>query len=248
MVALNKKTGNVIWKGQSQLPDGEAAGYASCIIVNAAGQKQYVQFCGKGLVGVDPKTGKFLWRYDHTSGTANIGTPVASGDYVYTGTNYTGAGLVKLTADADGINADEAYFERKLPTAIGGAVLVGNYLYGTTKELTLCVDFKTGEVKWAKERAVSPSSVLFADGRLYLHGEMDGDLVLLEATPEGYKEHGHFTPPNVPENRVGKAWEYPVIADGKLYIHDWGTLWCYDVKDSAGKRAASRPANAPSRN
>lgn len=249
IVALNKKTGDVIWK--SAIPGGDPAGYSSIIIVNAAGVRQYVQFLGKGLAGVDAKSGKFLWRYDHTSqgSAANIATPVAADDCIYTGTHYTGGGLVKLTADAGGVKADEVYFDRKLPTAIGGAVVVGDYMYGTSRELTLCVNFKTGEVKWTKERAVSPASICFADGRLYLHGEKDGDVALVEASPDEYREHGRFTPPDVPSGRTGKAWEYPVVADGRLYIHDWGTLWCYDVKAPAGRRAAARAKlTTPSRN
>jgi outer membrane protein assembly factor BamB len=240
IVALNKQNGDVIWK--SEVPDGDAAGYSSVIVVNAAGVKQYVQFVAKGLVGVDAKTGKFLWRYDHTAqgSPANIATPVAAGEFVYSCTKYSGAGLVKLSTDNGGVKAEEVYYDRKLPKAIGGAVLIGEYLYGTGGELTQCVDFKTGEVKWTKERAVSPASICFADGRLYLHGEKEGDLVLLEATPDAYREVGHFTPPDVPSKRVGMAWEYPVVSDGKLYLHDWGTLWCYDVKAPDGKRAASR--------
>jgi outer membrane protein assembly factor BamB len=61
MVALNKKTGAVIWK--SAIPGGDEAGYASAIIVQGGGRKQYVQFLSKGIVGVDAKTGQFLWRY-----------------------------------------------------------------------------------------------------------------------------------------------------------------------------------------
>jgi outer membrane protein assembly factor BamB len=249
IVALNKSTGEVIWKSPSEMPDGESAGYASAIVLNEAGHKQYVQFCGKGLVGVEAKTGKTLWRYDHTASgaAATIASPVAAGGYVYSGTNYTGGGTVKLTQDGDGIKAEEVYYNKKdLPTAIGGAVVIGDNLFGTNKELTLCIDFKTGEVKWSQPRFVSPASILFADGRLYLHGQEKGDLALIEATPEGFKEHGHFTPPDVPEGRVGKAWEYPVISDGKLYIHDWGTLWCYNVKAEAGGRAAAGTGSSSS--
>jgi len=244
MIALNKRTGDVIWKSPSELPDGEPAGYASAIVLNAAGHKQYVQFCGKGLVGVDAQTGKTLWRYDRTAtgAAATIASPVADDGYVYTGTHYTGGGTVKLTPDGDGIKAEEVYYSKKdLPTAIGGAVVLGDYLYGTNKELTLCIDFKSGEAKWSQPRFISPASVLYADGRLYLHGQEKGDLALIEATPDGFREHGRFTPPNVPEDRIGKAWEYPVISDGKLYIHDWGTLWCYDVKSSSATQAARSP-------
>lgn len=230
LLALNKKNGEVIWKGV--VPEGDAAAYASIIIVNAAGHKQYVQFLAKGVVGIDAETGKFLWRYDRTAqgSPANIATPIGKDGYIYTGTHYAGGGTIKLSADGDGVKYDEVYFDKKLPTAIGGAVLVGDYMYGTSRELTLCVNFKTGELKWTKERAVSPAAILFADGRLYLHGEKEGNVALLEASSDGYKEVGNFTPSDLPEKRTGNAWQYPVVANGRLYISDWGTLGCFDIK------------------
>jgi hypothetical protein len=71
---------------------------------------------------------------------------------------------------------------------------------------------------------------------LYLHGERTGELSLVEATPEEYREHGRFTPPDQPDRGNSQAWAYPVVADGRLYVHDLGTLWCYDVRASAGGR------------
>jgi outer membrane protein assembly factor BamB len=247
LIALNKKNGKVVQK--YPVPEGDNAAYASIIIVDAAGARQYVQFLAKGVVGVDAKSGKFLWRYDHTTGKspANIGTPVSGDSSVYSGTSFTGGGLRKLSADNGGVKADEVYFDKKLPTTIGGALLVGDYLYGTTRDLFLCVDFKTGKIKWQKERTMAPSSLCLADNRLYLHGETNGDVALIEPSPDGYKEHGHFTPPGIPEKRLGKAWSYPAVADGRLYIHDWGTLWCYDVRAEGSPRAASRPTT-PGRN
>jgi hypothetical protein len=85
----------------------------------------------------------------------------------------------------------------------------------------------TGKMKW-EDRAVGPASVLFADGRLYLHGE-NGEVALVEAVPDGYEQKGRFTPPNVPDRGSAKAWAYPVVANGRLYIRDTGVLWCYDV-------------------
>ena len=77
-------------------------------------------------------------------------------------------------------------------------------------------------------RKQHPRSV--ADGRLYLHGE-NGDVALLEPTPEAYREKGRFTPPDRPPSTGGsKAWAYPVVAEGRLYIREHNSLWCYDVK------------------
>ena len=57
----------------------------------------------------------------------------------------------------------------------------------------------------------------------------------MEATPEAYREKGRFTPPVQPKRRTlgpmpEKAWTYPVIANGRLYIRDNGTLWAYEIK------------------
>src|SRR4051812_3849392 len=54
LVALNKASGDVAWK--SAIPGGDNAGYASIISIDAAGKKQYVQFLGNGLVGVDAQS------------------------------------------------------------------------------------------------------------------------------------------------------------------------------------------------
>ena len=54
----------------------------------------------------------------------------------------------------------------------------------------------------------------------------------MEATPEAYREKGRFKPTDIPDRGSSKSWAYPVIADGRLYIRDIGTLWCYDVRAS----------------
>ncbi len=232
LVAVNKKTGQLIWK--SPVPGGDAAAYASAIQVRGGGRKQYVQFLEKGVVGVDAQTGKFLWRYDQTSkGPANIPTPIAKEDYVYSTARSLGAaGLIRLNGAADGVTAEQVYFERNLPSSIGGAVLVGGqHLYGTNGQGLIAAEFATGKVLWQNE-SVGAGSVLYADGHLYVHGE-DGDVALVEATPESYREKGRFTPPDRPAKTRGareKSWAYPVVANGKLYIRDLDVIWCYDIK------------------
>jgi len=232
MVALNKKNGAVLWK--SPFPEADEAGYASFIIVDAAGVKQYVQFLEKGLAGVDAKTGKLLWRYSRTAkgSPANIPTPVAHGNLVYSAAGRTGGAAVKLQSKGDTITAEEVYFSRNLPNSIGGAVVVNGHLYGTNNSGLVCAEFATGKVKWQAESG-GAGSVCYAEGRLYVHGE-NGDVALVEATPAAYHEKGRFTLPDQPKRGKSKAWAYPVVANGRLYIRDLDVLWCYDVKDEKG--------------
>lgn len=232
IVALDKKTGATVWK--CALPEGDEAAYASAILVEVGGVRQVVQLLQKGLVGVDAGTGKFLWRYGKAVSRygANIPTPLASGEYIYTAAAGTGGGLVRLVSKDGAIAPEEVYFESKLPTAIGGAIKLGDNLYGTTGQALLCLDFATGKIRW-EERAIGAASLCYADGRLYLHGE-NGEVALVEPSTEGYREKGRFAPPGQPAKATGmeKAWAYPVIADGQLYLRDHGALWCYDIKSA----------------
>ncbi len=230
LVALDKKTGNVIWK--APVPGGEEASYASVIVVELGGVKQYVQLLQKGLVGVAANTGKLLWRYDRTAknSPAVIPTPVADKGYIYSAGARVGGGLVQLKIKGESAEVEQVYFSPKLPAEIGGTVLRGNYLYGTAGPRLVCVDFATGQFKW-DERGLGPASVCYADDHLYLHTE-DGEVALVEATAEGFHEKGRFTPPDAPAHAtpMEKAWAYPIVANGRLYIRDLGTLWCYAVR------------------
>jgi hypothetical protein len=142
---------------------------------------------------------------------------------------------VKLQATPSAVKAEEVYTGPKLPNAIGGAIVLDGYLYGTTGTGLMCVEFATGKVKWT-DRSIGAASILAADGRFYLHGE-NGEAALVGATPEAYQEYGRFTPPDGPKDdkpgsdgKVGKAWAYPVVANGRLYLRDTNVLWSYDVK------------------
>jgi outer membrane protein assembly factor BamB len=230
LVALNKTTGATVWK--SVVPGGSAAAYSSVITTTAAGRKQYVQFLAKSLVGVDAKTGQFLWSYAETSGgPANIPTPIARDDYIFNVyTRRVGAALLRLKESQGGVAAEQVYLQRGLPNDIGGQVLVGPYLYGTNADGLMAVEFTTGKIRW-QEKGIGPGAILYADGGLYLHGE-NGDVSLVEATPEAYREKGRFTPPEQPKHVSGpmeKAWAYPVVSQGRLLIRDLGTLWCYNI-------------------
>ena len=68
--------------------------------------------------------------------------------------------------------------------------------------------------------ARAPARSSHAESRLYIHGE-NGEVILAEETPEAYREEGRFMPPDRPKRTsaaMEKAWAYPVVANGRLYI------------------------------
>jgi outer membrane protein assembly factor BamB len=156
---------------------------------------------------------------------ANILTPIVVGDRVFSAGSRTGGGLVQLKSAGDGVTADPIYFARTVAPSIGGAVLLDGNLFGTSGETLFCASFDTGDVKWT-DRAVGPASLCYADRRLYVRGHGTGDVVLVEPSPEGYREKGRFSQP---DRSNKQAWPHPVVANGGLYLRDQGLLLCYDV-------------------
>jgi outer membrane protein assembly factor BamB len=238
LAALKKKDGETVWT--CAVPGGDAAAYASIVVAEVGGVRQYVQFLAKGVVGVEAKTGKFLWRYDKTADpAATIPTPVVRDGYVFTSTSRNGSGLNQIKVAGGAVTSEEVYYNKTALNSIGGTVLVGDYLYGTNARGELvCMNFKTGEVKW-HDKCVGTASVCYADGMLYVRAQggtgfgpepadKPPQVALVEATPDGYKEKGRFTQPDHGKDRP--AWPHPVVANGRLYLRDQGVLLCYDVK------------------
>jgi outer membrane protein assembly factor BamB len=234
LVALDKGTGKTIWK--SRVPDNPEAAYASAIAIDFEGQRQYVQFTAKGLVGVAASDGKFLWRYDRPANShgINCSTPIYHEGKVFAASAYgTGGGLVKLSKDASGVKAEEVYFTNKMQNHHGGMIVHDGSLYGAnggnSGGFLVNLDFLTGNVLWderASERRTPKGSVALADGRLYYRTE-EGPMLLIEPNKKEYLERGRFEQPD----RTDKpAWAHPVIANGKLYLRDQDGLFCYDVK------------------
>jgi len=233
LVALNKKTGELVWK--AAVPGGDGAGYSSVVIATVAGHKQYVQLLGRGIVGVSAKDGKFLWRYDRiANGTANIPTPLVKDDLVFCSTGYdTGSALLQLIPEGDDVKAKELYFltARELQNHHGGLVLLGDHVYGGhghNSGQPICVELKSGKTVWREGRHVGSGSaaVVCADGNLYFRYE-SGDMALIEATPKGYHLKGQF---KIPHGGDAPSWAHPVVVGGKLYLREQDWLLCYDVK------------------
>lgn len=235
IVALDKFTGNEIWR--SKVPSGggkDGAAYSSVVVSNGGGVKQYVQLIGRGVIGVRASDGKFLWEYEQVANkTANIPTPIVSGDYVFASTGYgAGACLLKLVKDGDGVKCEEQYFlpGDKAQNHHGQMVLKDGYVYFGHKHgqgFPICVELKSGKIAWVVTQrgpGSGSAAICYADGNLIFRYQ-SGEVALVEATPASYKLKGSFKP-----DFVGKdpCWAQPVITGGCMYLRDQDKLMCYD--------------------
>jgi outer membrane protein assembly factor BamB len=260
VVALNKLTGETIWKcalpaaaeaprpGEGRAGGGRAgrggggggsgAAYSSAIAIDFEGQRQYVQLTAKALIGVAAADGKLLWRYDKPANRAsiNITTPIYVDGQVFASSAYgAGGGLVKLVKDgAGGVKAEEVYFTDKMQNHHGGVVVVDGALYGASGGneggYLACLDFKTGKVLW--------------DARDKGRGVAPkGSVALADGRIYYRTEQGAvlLIEPSTkeliergrfehPDRSSAPDWSHPVIANGKLYLRDQDVLLCYDVK------------------
>jgi outer membrane protein assembly factor BamB len=231
MVALDKKTGETVWQCPLPLKHTEA-GYSSVVIATVGDVKHYVQLLNGGVVGVSTD-GKPLWQYEKLGpNTANIPTPIILKDQVLAVAGYgKGGALLKLSADAKDVKAEEVYFKGELTNKHGGVLVVADHVYGDTDDqgAPYCAEVKTGKVLWKRKAEDSKgrgsASVTYADGRLYFQYQ-NGVIALVEASPDGYKESSFFS-----VKTDGNAWAHPVIAGGRLYLREGDALFCYDVHE-----------------
>lgn len=239
LVALDKMTGDQEWVTEADVDLGargkDEAGYSSTLIGNGLGVKQYVKLIGRGVIGVDAESGKLLWHYNGIANdVANIPDPIIDGDHIFTSTGYqTGAALLQLKRDGDGMKAEEVYFiaPNIFQNHHGGMVKVGDVIYAGTKHgqgFPTCIDMKSGKILWGGDiRGVGKGSaaLMYVDGHLIFRYE-SGELALVEATPEEYRLKGSLKP----EYQEDKSWAHPVVLDGLLYLREQDKLMCYDLR------------------
>src|SRR5690606_7303049 len=131
MVALNKSNGRPLWT--SAVPGSPSAAYASPIVANVGGVRQYINFTSRGLIGVRADDGTPLWGDNSSSnGTANCSTPLFADDHVFSASGYgTGGSLLRLQSSRTGTNAALVFHTDDMKNHHGGMVILDGYLYGS---------------------------------------------------------------------------------------------------------------------
>jgi len=216
VVAFDKATGAVVWKNGD-----DRAGYSSLIAYDNGGERCLAQFSTDHIIGRRMKDGSELWRTSwKTSYGVNAATPIIAGDEMFLSSGYNyGCALLKVSPEG----ATEVWRNKNMRNHVNSCVLLNGYLYGYDDNELKCLDWKSGEVKWAT-KDYGKGALMAADGKLILWGQ-NGLLGLAEISPEAFKQITSF------QALGGKnTWASPVLANGRIYVRNLDTMAGFDVK------------------
>jgi outer membrane protein assembly factor BamB len=210
MLALDKTNGEEVWRSRTG-----KAGYSTPYLVTIGGVNQALFFTGEKLFSIAPGTGKVYWQKPwKTSWDVNAAMPIfIEPDKVFVSSGYdTGSALLRVSGDARSMTVDEVWVNRQMKNQFSSSIYHDGFIYGFDNKIIKCIDAKTGEMRW-RERDLGHGSLMYADGRLIVLGNR-GQLLLLEATPEAYREKGRV------QLFDGKTWTVPTLSDGRLFVRD----------------------------
>lgn len=248
LVALEKRTGNVLWKSEGlRDSEGERAtespSYVSPILVQFGDRRLVVGCSLRHLFCADAQTGALQWtrRFPTTYNVISM-MPALVGDGIFmTAPHGKGGRLFRLTpptAPGAPVGAEDRWSTR-LDTLQGSVVQVNGKLIGSFyggRKGWAAVDPQNGEVLYTAPDLVK-GSPLVADGRIYALCE-DGWMLLLEAGEKQFEVKGRF---RLADAAPRDAWAHPVIHDGRLYLRYHEMLTCYEVRASQNALATPAP-------
>ncbi len=219
VVCLQKKTGEVVWKSQD-----DEAGYAAIVIEKIGGVRQAISFTAEGVIGLDPKDGRLLWRFPiQTKFSRHATTPVVSGDLVMVSSHEHGLYGIKITRQGNEFKAEQAWLNKSAAINFASPVIVDGYLYGLgPARNVICVDVKTGEITWSKDGYMTGAAGKAYAGFLVMGKSIviltdGGQLIQIAVDPKECRE--------ISRTQVsGTTWNIPAYADGNLYLRDTKNL------------------------
>jgi outer membrane protein assembly factor BamB len=224
VAAFNEQTGKLVWK----------AGYfvwapASPILIDVDRQRQLVVFGGDIVAGMDPATGRELWRHPHrTNFGLNISTPVWVADQhllLVSSAYGVGTRALELRQATGKTTVAEKWHSPRMRVHIGTIIRLGEHAYGSSGDFgpafISAIDLKSGQVAW-QDRSFARAQLLYADDKLIVLDE-DGVLGLATIGPQGLKVLARAP---VLQHL---AWTPPTLVGTTLYVRDRMTLSAFDL-------------------
>ena len=245
MVALNKDTGEEIWKTR---PLNNTSGYVSPIMIEYKGKRQIVGSTASTAFGVNPENGEIEWTFDQWKDPNQAGQGggfggrggdnIAPNSALYHdgkiffchGYNINGF-QIKLADDLKSVTC--TWRTDVLDTHHGGYVLVNGKIFGSNwlnnnDGNWCCLDWETGEANYEEKwtGGAGKGSIIAADGKLFAYDERRGFVGLVNPTPEKFDVVSKF--------RVAKGsgpyWAHMHINDGILYLRHGEYFAAYKIK------------------
>jgi outer membrane protein assembly factor BamB len=233
MVAFNTMDGSVIWETPSI---GDVTQYVNPVLIDFAGEKMIITLSARYVFAVDLNTGKLVWKFDYMAVCtapewrfAHINTPLFRDGCLFISSGYDKVAL-RLKLKPDGSPPAIVWRNEDFDPHVGGAILLGDYLYGSNYESSsygkwMCVDWKTGKTMW-KTDWYNKGSLIAADGMLYLYEEKYGHVGLLKPQTNRMNVVSEFRI----TKGSGPYWAYPVIDKGRLFLRHGAYLAVYSIK------------------
>lgn len=228
LVAYDIETGELRWAaGKRQ------ASYASPIVATLAGERQIVMLNEQWVTAHRVEDGAVLWEHPWSSeddGSASTTQPIPLGcNRLFLSKGYgVGSSLWEVTKDDHGKYSIEPQWDvpikRVMKTKFSNAVVRDGYVYGLDDVLLSCIDASTGEVQWKKRRKEE-----FGHGQIMLVGDVilviseTGELALVEATPQEYRELASLQALDSHDT----TWNTPAFAPPYLLIRNSREAACY---------------------
>jgi outer membrane protein assembly factor BamB len=223
IAGFDKASGKVVW----QATDHEA-GYSSPVAATIGGKRYVLSLTRAGLVALESKTGKVFFEHPfraRSHASVNAATPVVVDGSIFLSASYgTGAALLKF----DEAGPKEVWAnDTSLSAHYATPVYRDGYLYGFDGRQEQgcnlrCVELKTGDVKWEKEKFGAGTAILAGDDLLIMHEK--GELIRAAASPDGFKVKQRA------QILGADVRAYPALAGGLLFARDKGKLVCVDLR------------------
>jgi outer membrane protein assembly factor BamB len=221
LVAYDKQNGQTVWSGGDDF-----ASYSSPTVFTLDGQRQIVMVNSTTVTGHDPSNGRVLWQHawpEEGRASPNVSQPIAvGGDRVLLTKGYgIGSALWQIKHDGDAWGVEVLWRNNNLKTKFTNAVVHDGFAYGLDEGILSCVDVDRGTRKWKKGK-YNHGQVLLVGDLLLVQSEQ-GEIALVEATPDAYRELARFFAVD------GQTWNYPVLSGRRLLVRSDIEAACYEV-------------------
>ncbi|WP_145371307.1 outer membrane protein assembly factor BamB family protein [Maioricimonas rarisocia] len=225
VVALDKETGNTIWRTErphdfeTDNGDHKKAYGTPLVIETPDGTQQLISPTSKGTFAYDPATGEELWRVRY-KGFSTACRPLYEHGLIFISSGFSRSEILAVdpTGRGDVTDTHIRWIEKKSMPSKPSPLIVGDYLYTIDdRGVATCLEATTGEKVWQTRVGGNFSaSPITAGGRLYLFSQT-GKTTILAARPEyevlaeNHLDEGTMASPAVAGNAL------ILRTDGHLY-------------------------------